>query len=153
MRTRAALGGIFASIAVLVVGWQAGASLLTAETTSSQPLSGNATTDPSAAATPAPTAETPTTTAATFTGTSVSTRYGNVQVAVSVSAGSITDITALQLTDADRKSIQISNRAVPILHDEVLASQSAQVSNVSGATYTSEAYLASLQSALDQAGI
>jgi uncharacterized protein with FMN-binding domain len=40
-----------------------------------------------------------------------------------------------------------------VLHDEVLASQSANVSNVSGATYTTQAYLSSVQSALDQAGL
>jgi uncharacterized protein with FMN-binding domain len=49
--------------------------------------------------------------------------------------------------------VQISNRAAPILRDEVLAAQSASVANVSGATYTTRAYLSSLQSALDQAGL
>ena len=76
-----------------------------------------------------------------------------MQVQVTVSGGSITDVTALQLTNADGRSVQISNRAAPILRDEVLASQSAQVSNVSGATYTTQAYLESLQFALDQAGL
>ncbi|MBH0009620.1 FMN-binding protein [Salinibacterium sp. SWN1162] len=88
----------------------------------------------------------------TYTGSSVSTRFGDVQVAVTIASGSITDVTALQLTDEDGRSAQISNRAAPILRTEVLSSQSAQVSNVSGATYTTDAYLSSLQSALDQAG-
>jgi uncharacterized protein with FMN-binding domain len=82
----------------------------------------------------------------------VGTRFGNVQVQVTVAGGTITDLTALQLTDSDGRSVQISNRAAPILRQEVLASQSANVANVSGATYTSQAYLSSLQSALDQAG-
>ncbi|MGN6503293.1 MAG: FMN-binding protein, partial [Pseudolysinimonas sp.] len=60
---------------------------------------------------------------------------------------------ALHLTDADGRSVQISNRAAPILHDEVLSAQSANVQMVGGATYTSEGYLMSLQSALDQAGL
>lgn len=88
----------------------------------------------------------------TYTGASVSTRFGDVQVSVTISGGAITDVTALQLTDHDGKSVQISNRAAPILREEVLAAQSSAVSNVSGATYTTRAYLSSVQSALDQAG-
>jgi uncharacterized protein with FMN-binding domain len=72
-------------------------------------------------------------------------------VQVVISGGQITDVVATKLTDADRKSMQISNRAAPILQQEVLASQSASVSNVSGATYTTRAYLQSLQAALDAA--
>ena len=79
--------------------------------------------------------------------------YGNVQVAVTISNGSITAVTALHLTDEGGVSVQKSNHAAPILQQEVLASQSATVSNVSGCTYTSDAYLHSVQSALDQARI
>jgi uncharacterized protein with FMN-binding domain len=82
----------------------------------------------------------------------VNTRFGPVQVQVTISGGSITDVSALQLTNTDGRSVQISNYAAPILASEVLASQSANVGNVGGATYTSQAYLQSLQSALDQAG-
>ncbi|VXA93165.1 FMN-binding domain-containing protein [Arthrobacter sp. 9AX] len=89
----------------------------------------------------------------TYTGTAVSTRFGAVQVQVTVSAGKITDITALSLTDTDRKSIQISNRAAPLLRTEVLAAQSASVKIISGATVTSNAYLTSLQAALDAANL
>lgn len=88
-----------------------------------------------------------------YTGQSVGTPYGTVQVQISVSGGKITDVTALHLTDADGRSRQISDYAAPILHDEVLSSQSANVQMVGGATYTSEGYLMSLQSALDQAGL
>lgn len=173
MRTRAVLGSIFASIAVLVVGWQAGNAGLTSTTatTTSQPQASGtttttgtktaqstttatepATTTDTTAATPAPVTVATGAADGTYTGSSVSTRFGNVQVAVTISGGAITDVTAMQLTDADGRSVQISNRAAPILHDEVIASQSASVSNVSGATYTTRAYLSSLQSALDQAG-
>jgi len=145
VRTRAVVTSIFASIGVLVIGWQAGAAVTAGSVGTS-------------------TTTTPTTTTAgtsnggtgadgTYTGTDVSTRYGSVQVEVTVSGGQVSDVTALQLTDTDRRSIQISNRAAPILKSEVLASQSADVSNVSGATYTSDAYLQSLQAALDQAGL
>lgn len=87
----------------------------------------------------------------TFTGDAVQTRFGSVQVQVSVSGGKITDVTALQLTDEDRRSVQISNRAAPLLRAEVLKAQSANVQSISGATVTSSAYLTSLQAALDAA--
>lgn len=74
-----------------------------------------------------------------------------MQVAVRIADGVITDVTALQLTDHDGKSVNISNRAAPILRDEVLSAQSATVQNVGGATYTTRGYLQSLQSALDAA--
>ncbi len=165
MRTRAVLGSIFASTAVLVVGWQAGAAVVasTATSTSQPAASGTASTattttttstTPSTAASATPSA-TPVATGAadgTYTGSSVNTRFGSVQVSVTIANGAITDVTALHLTDADGRSVQISNRAAPMLRDEVIASQSANVSTVGGATYTSDAYLTSVQSALDQAG-
>lgn len=88
----------------------------------------------------------------TYTGTTVSTRFGDVQVQVTISGGAITDVSALRLTDHDGRSVSISNRAAPLLRDEVLAAQAASVSMISGATYTSSAYLQSLQAALDEAG-
>jgi uncharacterized protein with FMN-binding domain len=152
VRTRAALTSIFASVGVLIIGWQAGSAAMT----STQPST--STTSASSGSTGSSTGTTTTTSAVavadgTFTGDDVNTRFGSVQVQVTVSGGQLTDVTALQLTDDDRKSVQISNRAEPILQSEVLAAQSANVSNVSGATYTSDAYLQSLQSALDQAGL
>lgn len=157
MRTRAVLGSVFASAAVLVVGWQAGGAVLASTaigTTTSQPQASASTTTSTTTTTTTAT-ETPVAAGpadGTYTGSSVDTRFGSVQVSVTLSGGAITDVTALHLTDADGKSVQISNRAAPILHDEVLASQSAAVSNVGGATYTTRGYLSSLQSALDQAG-
>ena len=164
MRTRAVLGSLFASTAVLVVGWQAGGAVLASQaisTTTSAPQAsattgGTTTTLPSATPLPSATAtQTPAVSGpadGTYTGSSVNTRFGSVQVAITLSAGSITDVTAVHLTDADGRSRQISNYAAPILRDEVISSQSARVSNVGGATYTSDAYLQSVQSALDQAG-
>ncbi|TIH36193.1 FMN-binding protein [Subtercola vilae] len=107
---------------------------------------------PSIPAQPAPAAPAAPAPSNTFTGSSVSTPYGNVQVKVTVDAGKITDVTPLHLTDDGGRSVQISNRAAPILQQEILAAQSANVDSVSGATYTSDGYLKSLQSALDQAG-
>jgi uncharacterized protein with FMN-binding domain len=70
-----------------------------------------------------------------------------------VTNGKITDVKALHLTDDGGRSVQISNYSAPILRSEVIKSQSARVSTVGGATYTSDAYLSSVQAALDQAGI
>jgi uncharacterized protein with FMN-binding domain len=158
VRTRATLSGIFASVAILVVGWQAGsAAITTTSSTSTGATTGTTTTAaPSASASAAPTTTAPAKTTASngsFTGSSVDTRFGSVQVQVVVASGKITDVKALHLTDNGGRSVQISNYAAPILRSEVLSSQSARVSSVGGATYTSDAYLTSLQSALDQAGI
>ncbi len=103
------------------------------------------------ASTPVDEALAPTGVTGTFEGSAVQTRFGPMQVSVTIDNGTITMVTPLQLTNDDRKSVQISNRAAPILRDEVLAAQSANVANVSGATYTSQGYLRSLQAALDAA--
>lgn len=87
----------------------------------------------------------------TYTGTTVSTRYGAVQVAVTVSGGAITDVQVPQYPVGDRKDQQINSVAVPELVQETLRAQSADIQMISGATYTSEGYVQSLQSALDQA--
>ncbi|TQJ59232.1 uncharacterized protein with FMN-binding domain [Arthrobacter sp. SLBN-83] len=89
----------------------------------------------------------------TYKGNTVQTRFGPVQVQITVANGKITDVTALQLTNTDGKSIQISNRAAPLLRSKVLAAQSANVQTVSGATITSDAYLTSLQAAIDAANL
>ena len=83
----------------------------------------------------------------------VDTRYGPVQVEVTLDGSTITAIAAIQLPGGDRRSEQISNRAEPTLQSEALQAQSANIDGVSGATYTSEAYAQSLQAALDNAGI
>jgi uncharacterized protein with FMN-binding domain len=80
----------------------------------------------------------------------ISTRFGDVQVEVTISGGAITDVTALQLPNSDRRSQNIASQAAPILREEALTAQSASIDLLSGATYTSEAYAKSLQSALDQ---
>lgn len=87
----------------------------------------------------------------TVTGQAVQTRFGPVQVQVIISAGKITDITALQLPNDRQRSAEISQIVEPMLKSEALSAQSAQIDLVSGATYTSDGYAQSLQSALDQA--
>ena len=87
----------------------------------------------------------------TVTGQLVQTRFGPVQVQVTIAGGKISDVTALQLPNDRQRSAEISQIVEPMLRSEALTAQSAQIDLVSGATYTSDAYAQSLQSALDQA--
>ncbi|MEU2334139.1 FMN-binding protein [Streptomyces sp. NPDC006654] len=89
----------------------------------------------------------------TVTGNTVQTRWGPVQVRVTVKSGKITDVTALQYPQDNPHDQQINSYALPQLRSEALAAQSASIDTVSGATYTSEGYQQSLQSALDSAGL
>jgi hypothetical protein len=79
------------------------------------------------------------------------TPYGPVQVQVTVAGGRITQVTVLQQPTDARRSQEINAFALPQLRSETLAAQSARIDAVSGATYTTEGYQASLQSALDAA--
>ena len=88
----------------------------------------------------------------TATGDAVYVNYGNVQLKVTVKNNKITKIVALQLPDQDGRSIEISNGAVPLLKEQALTAQSANIAGVSGATFTSYGYQQSLQSALDKLG-
>jgi uncharacterized protein with FMN-binding domain len=87
----------------------------------------------------------------TIEGAIVGTRWGTVQVQVTISGGAITDVAALQLPSGDRHSTDISSRVEPLLRRAALAVQGAEIDVVSGATYTSLAYAQSLQAALDAA--
>lgn len=106
--------------------------------------------------TASPAATTPTTTAGvsgTFKGETSQTRWGPVQVQVTLTDGKITDVTTLQYPNGDRRSQSISSQVIPWLQDEVLQVQSAQINGISGATYTSGGFRASLASALQKAGL
>lgn len=138
MRARATIIGAAGAAVVLAGSWQLG--LVVESTLASTGPTANATSPG------APSSD------GIFAGSVQSTRYGNVQVQVTIAGGKISDVVALHLTDDGGRSVQISNRAAPILRSEIIAAQSTQVSNVSGATYTTRAYLSSAQAALDQAG-
>jgi len=173
VRIRAAVSAALASAGILLAGWQSGAHVAgtgstaaaTSAATSSgtggsnatgssgsggsgSSSSGGSTGSPGTAGSAGAAAQ-----AGTYAGSAVQTRFGTVQVQITVKAGAITDVTALQLTDDDRKSVQISNRAAPLLRAAVIKAQSAQVQTISGATVTSAAYLTSLQGALDAANL
>lgn len=87
------------------------------------------------------------------TGGVAQTPYGPVQVQIAVSAGRITGARTLQQPSGDPHSVSLASYAVPRLDQETLAAQSARIDVVTGATYTSEGYIGSLQSALDAAGL
>jgi uncharacterized protein with FMN-binding domain len=89
----------------------------------------------------------------TVTGSVASTRWGPVQVELTVADGSISDVSVVQYPDNNGKDQQINARALPVLIQETLDAQNAHIDMVSGATVTSEGYLESLQSALDKAGL
>jgi len=86
----------------------------------------------------------------TLTGSSIDTRYGAVQVEIKVSGKTITAVNAVALPDQDGHSAQISQYCAPILSQEAMSAQSAQIQMISGATFTSDGYIQSLQSAIDQ---
>jgi uncharacterized protein with FMN-binding domain len=74
-------------------------------------------------------------------------------VRIVVKNGAVSAADAVQHPNRDRESAQINSYAIPVLNDEVVSAQSANVSMISGATVTSRGYLTSLQSAFDQAGL
>jgi uncharacterized protein with FMN-binding domain len=91
--------------------------------------------------------------AVTVTGSSADTRWGPVQVQLTVEGGTITDVSVVDYPTENGKDRQINARAIPVLVQETLDAQSADIDMVSGATVTSEGYLESLQAALDEAGL
>jgi len=128
------------SAVVLLLGYRTSTSAaLPASGTTANTTNGTATAGGSSAA------------GTVVTGTVASTRWGPVQVQVAVSGGKITSVQVVQQPEGNRRDEEINASAVPTLMQETLDAQSAKIDMVSGATVTSEGYLQSLQSALDQA--
>lgn len=122
-----------------------------AEPASPDPTTPQATTSAPTAST-APSATSPSTGQdGTYRGDVVSTRYGAVEVDITVSNGQITNVDVPQYPDSNPRDQAINSRAIPQLVSETLAAQGAQIDLVSGATYTSDGYVQSLQAALDRA--
>ena len=90
--------------------------------------------------------------AKTVTGNSADTRWGPVQVQVTVQARKITAVKVVDYPENNGRDREINAYALPILVKETLSAQSAQIDMISGATVTSDGYIRSLQSALDSAG-
>jgi uncharacterized protein with FMN-binding domain len=92
-------------------------------------------------------------TSGTVTGAVADTRWGPVQVQLTVVDKKITNVAVVQYPNGNGRDQEINAQALPILIRETLDKQSASIDMVSGATVTSDGYLQSLQSALDQAGL
>ena len=147
----------------------------TSEPSGLSALPGRATTSPAASSAPTKDAGTPTKAASkptkssaapsqtapaastgitgTFDGNTAPTRWGPVQVRIVVKDGKIVAASALKSPDGDSRSRSISQQAIPYLVQETLAAQSDQISGVGGASYTSNGWFTSLQSALKKAGL
>ena len=130
----------------------------TASTSSSQPSSSSSSSSSSPTSSSSTSSSTSSsssgsTEARTYTGSVAQTRWGPVQVQITVQGDKITKVTVLQQPNGNHKDAEINSYALPILVQDTLTAQSAQIDMVSGATVTSDGYITSLQSALDQAGI
>ncbi len=90
--------------------------------------------------------------AKTYTGDEAQTIYGPVQVKITVKNGKVAGAEAIEYPNNDPRDAQINSYAIPALNSEAVAASSARIDTVSGATYTSQGYTSSLQSALDKAG-
>lgn len=164
MRTPAAFVSGMATMGVLATGiaWGAGIANGSTDTatTATTDSTGDSTADGANTATESTTSTSSTTgqTAATgaqdgtFVGDVVQTRYGPMQVEVVIANGAIESARALQQPDGDRTSQQINAQVVPILNGAIVQYQSLNFGNVSRATFSTEGYKESAQSALDKAG-
>ncbi|MFI7547495.1 FMN-binding protein [Actinoplanes sp. NPDC049599] len=145
---------LFSTVAAVVLLFSYRTSTNTpAQTTAAPVTTTTTTTTPTTAAEPDPTStgSSAETGSKTYTGTVASTRWGDVQVTITVTDGKITDVGVPVYPQENHKDQEINAYALPVLKQETLAAQSADIDTVSGATVTSEGYLESLQSALDAA--
>ncbi len=107
---------------------------------------------PSATGSPAPAGSAaPAGQSTVVNGSVAQTRWGPVQVQITIAGGRIANVVVLQQPNGNRRDVEINSYAVPQLNQEVLAAQSANINTVSGATVTSDGYVESLQAALDAA--
>ncbi len=86
-----------------------------------------------------------------YTGSSADAFYGYIKVKVVISGGKITDVVFLDHPSDRETSVEINSQAMPLLKQQAIAAQSANVDGVSGATDTSMAFIQSLTNALSQA--
>jgi uncharacterized protein with FMN-binding domain len=121
--------------------------------TAGTPDNSGATPSPSESASAAPQSSGSSKAAKTYTGSTAGTRWGDVQVTITVANGRITDVQVPVYPNGNGRDQEINAFALPQLTQETLQAQSADIQTVSGATVTSDGYLQSLQSALDAAGL
>lgn len=137
-------------------------SLPTASATTTEPTdtttSGDSVPSPSSSSSSSPTSTSSSSTtqasgSQTFTGETVQTRWGPVQVEITVTEGKITASKAVQYPWSNGRDQEINSYALPILNKATVEKQSADLDGISGATVTWSGYTQSLQSALDQANL
>ena len=143
-----------ATIVVLVFGYHTSTNRTTALAVPiPTPAISAAATPPPATPSDSPSTSSPTaSTAKTYTGDVAQTRWGPVQIEITVAGSKITAVNVLQQPNGNPKDQEINAYALPVLIQSTLDAQSAQIDMVSGATVTSDGYVQSLQSALDKAG-
>lgn len=137
--------GILTTLTGLVLLFSYRTSLEVVNPTGSQPVSGSPGSSNASGATVSGLTD------GSFTGGASTTRYGPVQVRLTVTGGLISDVQVISYPDSNEQDRQINQNAVPRLVSETVNAQSAHINMVSGATYTSRGYMSSLQSAIDQA--
>lgn len=139
---------------VLLLGFKTHPAGQTAGQPIGQPIGGAPDTNSAPTAQPSPETTTHGGSSGTRTvqGDTIDTRWGPVQLQLTLNDGKITKVAALQLPDGNPRDLEINGFAVPQLTQETLSAQSARIDSISGATYTSDGYIRSLQSALDKAG-
>jgi uncharacterized protein with FMN-binding domain len=131
---------------------QSGSAPSASSPPSSAPSSAKSSAPSSAPAAPKSSAPAPAATTKTVTGNAADTRYGPVQLAVTFSGKKITQIQVLEYPTESGRDQEINSYAIPQLNQQAMSAQSANIDGVSGATYTSQGYQQSLQSAIDKAG-
>jgi len=128
-------------------------SVPTTPTQKKKPTKKPTTTPVAPAQTSAPSAPQSTGASGTFTGNAAQTAYGPVQVQVTVSNGKITHVTVPVYPNNSGQDRYINSQAIPLLIQEVMQAQSANIQGVGGASYTSQGFYDSLITALKKAGI
>jgi uncharacterized protein with FMN-binding domain len=136
-RTVVALMSVLSSV-VMLYSWHASTTASSTTTTTAAASTGGSSSSSSSG---------------TYTGDAVATQWGTVQVQITVENGKITKSDAVQYPSENPKDQQINAYAVPQLNSEVVSQQNASIDAVSGATVTSNGYIQSLQSAIDQANL
>ena len=132
------------TLVVLMFGYHTSTSGVLRAESPPAVISGSSTTSRSASSTSG---------ATTTTGDVAQTQWGPVQVELTVNAGKVTDVQVVQYPNGNPRDQEINSYALPVLIQETLDAQSADIDMVSGATVTSAGYEQSLQSALDRAGL
>ncbi len=134
----------------LAVGPGSGSTTTTTKPGTTSTTGGTTSTTGGSSTSTTSTSAPPAVTTSSATGTGEQYGYGILSVKVTVKASKILDVKVAKLQTADTYSQSLAQQVIPYLSRQVLKAQSSRISGISGATYTSEAYAMSVQSALSQ---